>query len=46
MNPHINSINGWGAGFIAFWPNQTGVEPPYEPKQVRYFYASVGKLMR
>ena len=19
MNPYLNSINGWGAGFIAFW---------------------------
>ena len=24
----------------------SGVAPPYEPKQVRYFFASVGTLMR
>lgn len=21
MNPYINSLNGFGGGFIAFWPN-------------------------
>lgn len=25
MNPYINSMNGWGGGFIAFWPSG-GVE--------------------
>lgn len=24
MNPYLNSINGFGGGFIAFWPSQTG----------------------
>lgn len=21
MNPYFNSLNGWGGGFIAFWPS-------------------------
>lgn len=21
MNPYVNSLNGWGGGFIAFWPS-------------------------
>ena len=21
MNPYLNSLNGWGGGFIAFWPS-------------------------
>ena len=25
MNPYVNSLNGWGGGFIAFWPSQ-GIE--------------------
>lgn len=27
MNPYLNSLNGFGGGFIAFWPNQGGVIP-------------------
>lgn len=22
MNPYLNSLNGFGGGFIAFWPSQ------------------------
>jgi len=25
MNPHLNSVNGFGGGFIAFWPSQGAV---------------------
>ena len=30
MNPYFNSLNGWGGGFIAFWPSQgiTGIRIP------------------
>ena len=27
MNPYVNSLNGYGGGFIAFWPNQGISEP-------------------
>ncbi len=34
MNPYLNSLNGWGAGFIAFWVSIiTVVAPPPPSKQ-------------
>lgn len=29
MNPYINSLNGWGGGFIAFWPSVGVVVPAF-----------------
>jgi hypothetical protein len=30
MNPYLNSLNGFGGGFIAFWPSQGGIEEAQE----------------
>ena len=29
MNPYVNSLNGWGGGFIAFWPSQAELQINY-----------------
>ena len=31
MNPYLNSMNGFGGGFIAFWPNGEAGEPEPTP---------------
>jgi hypothetical protein len=45
MNPYLNSINGWGGGFIAFWPSQGVVAPTVSPKH-RGFTRNVGRLLK
>lgn len=45
MNPYLNSINGFGGGFIAFWPISGAAPAPPKQGQEIYFLRSVGKLM-
>ena len=45
MNPYLNSINGWGGGFIAFWPSQ-GVIVAVGPPKHRGFTRNVGRLLK
>ena len=39
MNPYINSINGWGGGFIAFWPSVAA-----NIRQIMRQHSLVGKM--
>ncbi len=43
MNPYLNSLNGWGGGFIAFWPTITAV---VGFKKHRGFTQNVGRMMK
>lgn len=44
MNPYFSSINGFGGGFIAFWPSSAIVSVIKQGQGI-FFLRTIGKLM-
>lgn len=44
MNPYLNSLNGFGGGFIAFWPTG-GVVVVTAAKRIVGFHVNLGRMM-